>query len=234
LLALMHVGEGSPALEVIVFMIGASLASAAHLTKAGTRLLVQMSPEPFSNVAISFVEDIFAIGYTYLTLLHPQWSFFLTLLLMIGVVTCVPVLYRAVSMAVRSLGWRIAAALGAQGAQNPSKGLPIPVEVAYEELREEGEEVLWAGKVFAIRLPGVPRYKATHLILSNRAATFFYQRFFHRKHKRLLKDDVSRTVVHSKRLLALCIFWGAGSPWMVGLYRSLAGTLPSLWFPQKS
>ena len=55
MLALMQVGEASPALQVIVFMLGASLASVAHFTKAATRLVINASPEPFSNILVSVI-----------------------------------------------------------------------------------------------------------------------------------------------------------------------------------
>lgn len=230
LLAVMQVGEGSPALEVIVFMIGASLASATHLTKAGTRLLVQLSPEPFSTMILSFGEDILAIGYTYLTLRHPRWSFFLTILLVAGVAVSLPILFRTASLAIRGVGYRILSAFGVGLSRNCPLDLPFPVQSAYEGLREEGEEILWAGKVFAVKLPGVPRYAPVYMVLSDRAATFFYRRFFHRRHKTLPKAEISRTAVYPRKLLSLCVFYHACVPWTVGVYRSLERTLPSLWF----
>ncbi|HEU4463805.1 MAG TPA: DUF4126 domain-containing protein, partial [Gemmatimonadota bacterium] len=47
--------------------IGAS----THAAKAGTRLAVNASPEPASNIAISLAEDGFVIGLVLLLLTHP-------------------------------------------------------------------------------------------------------------------------------------------------------------------
>jgi len=42
-----------------------------HLTKAGTRAVANTSPEPFSNWALSFAEDIVAVGLTWMAVRHP-------------------------------------------------------------------------------------------------------------------------------------------------------------------
>jgi O-antigen/teichoic acid export membrane protein len=41
------------------------------LTKAGTRAAVNVSPEPFTNWALSFSEDIFVVGLTWFAVQHP-------------------------------------------------------------------------------------------------------------------------------------------------------------------
>ena len=41
---------------------------------AGTRVLVNHSPEPFSNIALSLCEDVTAIGGTWLAVTHPILS----------------------------------------------------------------------------------------------------------------------------------------------------------------
>ena len=47
-------------IKVIAFLIGGGTALASHGTKAAARVAVNHSPEPFSNVAVSFVEDALA------------------------------------------------------------------------------------------------------------------------------------------------------------------------------
>ena len=50
---------------------GGTLAAGGHLTKAGTRAAVNVSPEPFSNWAFSLAEDVFVIGLGLLALNYP-------------------------------------------------------------------------------------------------------------------------------------------------------------------
>ena len=47
------------------------MAASSHFTKAGTRVLANSSPEPFSNWALSIGEDTFVLGLAFLALRHP-------------------------------------------------------------------------------------------------------------------------------------------------------------------
>ncbi|RIV75841.1 DUF4126 domain-containing protein [Pelagerythrobacter aerophilus] len=58
LLALAIVDPADPATQVIAFLLGGGAAFAAHAGKAGARGVVNTSPEPVSNVAVSTVEDV--------------------------------------------------------------------------------------------------------------------------------------------------------------------------------
>lgn len=58
LLALAIVDPGDPATQAIAFILGGGGALLAHGGKAGARAVVNTSPEPFSNIAVSTVEDV--------------------------------------------------------------------------------------------------------------------------------------------------------------------------------
>ena len=70
LLALAIVNPQDPATQVIAFLLGGGGALLAHGGKAGARAVVNASPEPFSNIVVSSVEDVasaglLALAYTY-------------------------------------------------------------------------------------------------------------------------------------------------------------------------
>jgi hypothetical protein len=71
LIAVASMGHVSPQMEAIIALAGAGLAASTHLTKAGTRALVNTSPEPFSNWILSFSEDGFVIALGVLALNYP-------------------------------------------------------------------------------------------------------------------------------------------------------------------
>lgn len=71
MLAAGAVGDVTPALELTTALLGGTLAAASHATKTGTRLLVNTSPEPFSNWAASISEDLMVIGGLWVALTHP-------------------------------------------------------------------------------------------------------------------------------------------------------------------
>jgi len=71
LLALAIVDPSDPATQVIAFLLGGSAAFAAHAGKAGARGVVNTSPEPVSNVAVSTVEDVATAGLLWAAYEYP-------------------------------------------------------------------------------------------------------------------------------------------------------------------
>jgi hypothetical protein len=71
LIAVATVGDASPAVEGLVALVGGSLAATTHFSKAGTRAVVNTSPEPFSNWILSLAEDVFVVGLGVLALKYP-------------------------------------------------------------------------------------------------------------------------------------------------------------------
>ena len=57
--------------HAIVPAVGGGVALTSHGTKAVTRLAANTSPEPFSNIALSFMEDFIAVGSSVLMVFHP-------------------------------------------------------------------------------------------------------------------------------------------------------------------
>jgi hypothetical protein len=71
MLALAIVDPGDPATQAIAFLLGGGAALAAHGGKAGARAVVNASPEPFSNIAVSSAEDVASAGLLWLAYAHP-------------------------------------------------------------------------------------------------------------------------------------------------------------------
>jgi hypothetical protein len=71
-LAAASLGDASPAVIAVAAIAGGGIATSAHLTKAGTRALVNTSPEPFSNIAVSFAEEATVLGGLWAAWKHPE------------------------------------------------------------------------------------------------------------------------------------------------------------------
>ncbi|HEY0629123.1 MAG TPA: DUF4126 domain-containing protein [Sphingomicrobium sp.] len=71
LLSLAIIDAGDPAWQVGSFLLGGGSAFIAHAGKAGARTLVNTSPEPFSNVAVSTAEDVATGGLLALAIANP-------------------------------------------------------------------------------------------------------------------------------------------------------------------
>ena len=64
-------GDAGGATMTAAALLGGSLTAATHFTKSGTRAVVNTSPEPFSNVALSLGEDALVLGGAWLAVQHP-------------------------------------------------------------------------------------------------------------------------------------------------------------------
>jgi hypothetical protein len=71
LLALAIADPSDPTLQVVTLLLGGGAALLSHGAKAGTRVLANVSPEPFSNIALSTIEDVVTVGGLWLVLAHP-------------------------------------------------------------------------------------------------------------------------------------------------------------------
>jgi uncharacterized membrane protein YccF (DUF307 family) len=71
LLSLAIVDSADPAWQVASFLLGGGAALVAHAGKAGARTLVNASPEPYSNIAVSTMEDVTTAGLLTLAIANP-------------------------------------------------------------------------------------------------------------------------------------------------------------------
>jgi len=91
LIAVATLGDASPGVEGLVALLGGTVAAGSHLTKTSTRAVANTSPEPVSNWALSFGEDVFVVGLGYLALAHP-----IAALVVAGVLLTLIVIFAAV------------------------------------------------------------------------------------------------------------------------------------------
>ena len=82
--------------ELIAGLLGGTLATATHAMKAGSRVMINTSPEPFSNSIASITEDVAVIGGLWTALTHP-WVFVVALaLFVLLLVWLLPKLWRGI------------------------------------------------------------------------------------------------------------------------------------------
>jgi hypothetical protein len=104
ILAMKSVGDVSQAAELMAFMVGGTLAGVSHLTKSGSRVLINTSPEPFSNWAASITEDLAVIGGVWAALHYPVAFLVMLALFMMAAIWLLPRLWRAVRGVFRRIG----------------------------------------------------------------------------------------------------------------------------------
>ncbi len=64
-------GADSSTMATVAALLGGTLAATSHATKMTTRAAINTSPEPFSNIGMSLVEDGLVVGGLWLATTHP-------------------------------------------------------------------------------------------------------------------------------------------------------------------
>jgi len=101
MLAAGAVGHVDPAVAVAAGILGGGVAAATHATKAGARVLVNASPEPFSNWAVSLGEDVAVIAGLWAALHHPVLFLIALLLFLVLLVWLLPKLWQGIRLLFR-------------------------------------------------------------------------------------------------------------------------------------
>ncbi|MDX3538499.1 DUF4126 domain-containing protein [Streptomyces sp. MB09-01] len=65
-------GQSGSLSDIAAGAIGGSTALASHFVKAGTRMAINTSPEPFTNVAMSIAEDLGVAGLVTFAMFNPE------------------------------------------------------------------------------------------------------------------------------------------------------------------
>jgi hypothetical protein len=94
LIAVAALGDASPTLEAVIALLGGTVAAGSHFTKAGTRVAANASPEPFSNWALSLLEDVFVVGLGFVTLKYPLIALVVSALMLLTMVVAARWIWR--------------------------------------------------------------------------------------------------------------------------------------------
>ncbi len=102
ILAAGAVGEIGPAAQLAAAIAGGALAAGSHAAKAGTRVLINTSPEPFTNWFASVGEDVAVIVGLWTALHNPVLFIVLLVLLILLMIWLLPKLWRSIK---KVFGW---------------------------------------------------------------------------------------------------------------------------------
>jgi hypothetical protein len=94
ILSVAALGQMDPAWTTIAALLGGTLAASAHFTKAGSRALINTSPEPFSNWAASVSEEAVVATGLWAAFFHPWLWFVLLALFLVLTIWLLPKLWR--------------------------------------------------------------------------------------------------------------------------------------------
>ena len=96
LLAMGAINSNDPLTATLVALLGGTLAGATHFTKAGSRALINTSPEPVSNMVASFGEEGTFLFGGWLALVHPAIFLVFIVLFIVVLIWLLPKLWKGV------------------------------------------------------------------------------------------------------------------------------------------
>ena len=93
-LAATALGDLDPVVKIGAILLSGAIALSSHSAKAGTRLLANHSPEPFSNIGLSLGEDALVVGGVWAAITHPVVTLVIVILLLAIIIWTLPKLIR--------------------------------------------------------------------------------------------------------------------------------------------
>jgi hypothetical protein len=195
-LALRVLGATEPTYEVIIALLAGGVALTAHGAKAGTRLLVNGSPEPFSNIAVSLVEDVGVLGGLTLMYAHPAIAFVVFTCLIATILYLLPIILRIARTKLWLIWKKLSAAAGSEKVELRAD-IPAYAAIQLAELNTGGARVSWAAECLTGASKVLPAHARGNLVALEDEPTRLYfvgRRGWKKISKRLELEgyDVSR------------------------------------------
>ncbi len=143
-LAVETLGHPNTLFDVLFGIFAGSLTFTAHSVKAGTRLMVNQSPEPFSNVGVSLGEEAFVVAALALLWSSPMVALLCLVVAFSAAIYCLPGVWRAIRIRI----WFIIQKLNQPAELALEEGFPrrLPANHAhlFRRLTGGGRTLAWA------------------------------------------------------------------------------------------
>ena len=162
LLAVQTLGHPGPVFDVLIALLAGSVTFTTHSVKAGTRLMVNQSPEPFSNVGVSLLENVFVGAGFALLWSHPIPALVVLLLFFAVALYFLPRIWRTIRIRI----WFIRQKLNqpSAGAQSRlQRRLPHRYEHILRRLSRTTPQVAWAAPCISVKSPKIPGNRSGYL-----------------------------------------------------------------------
>jgi hypothetical protein len=104
LLAMGAINSIDPVIASVAALLGGSLTAMTHATKAGSRAIINTSPEPFSNITTSFGEEGLVLGGGWLALMHPMVFIGVLIFFVFVMLWLLPKLWRGIQSILGNIG----------------------------------------------------------------------------------------------------------------------------------
>ena len=213
LLAIQVLGHPTPAFTVMVALLAGGTSLVTHTAKSATRLASNTSPEPFSNIALSFGEDVAVFGGLALIYHNPLLALSIFALAIAAFLYFAPKVLRAMKAKI----WLALRKLNGPANFSAPEHLPLnfPSRLAAVFSRQNilGETIAWAAPCISGRGRRIPPNLFGALVATNEEPRKLH--FVARKNGRPFAQTIDldgSMVSHEPKFLSenLIIFPAAG------------------------
>lgn len=173
-LALQAASDYGPEAKLLAMFVGAALGLGSHATKAGTRLLVNTSPEPVSNSIVSVAEDFGVVGLLALMYTYPWVALGVVLFLIALMAVITP-------LSLRMIRFLLAGVAGAMGSAFGSYDAPLSAVPDWLAAKVSGAEGTAPPRVYPCysrKVPGAPSLQSGYLVVRPEGLHFAFRTLF--------------------------------------------------------
>ncbi len=143
-LAVAAMGEANPVFEVTAALLAGSMALSSHVAKAGTRLLANTSPEPFTNIGLSLAEDGIVLGGLSLIAWSPLIALGTATVLFIAIIAVLPMLLRSIRRHIWFAWRKLKCPADDQKPDAPETALPARWDTLLRRSHSSKNAITWA------------------------------------------------------------------------------------------
>jgi Domain of unknown function (DUF4126) len=169
-LAIRVLGTPDPVFDVIAALLAGSVSLMTHGMKAGTRLVANHSPEPFSNIALSVGEDVVVIGGLALIWHDPVLALIVFSVILLGIVYFGPKLWRAVKVNAWLIWKKVTSPAVDHLETELPKVLPHELDIAHFSVNPGRDPIAWAVPCISTSARNIPGNFFGHLIATDGGA----------------------------------------------------------------
>ncbi len=155
-LAIQVLGNSNPVFDVIVGLMAGSVTLGAHAVKAGTRLAVNASPEPFTNVALSVTEDVAVLGGLAITVLNPLFMLAASIFVLSLSLYLIPKIFRFLRLKFSLLWHKLNERRHPGEASELPRSLTPEADIAFHRANADKRSIAWAVPAITARVAGLP------------------------------------------------------------------------------
>jgi len=171
-LAVKALGSTDPVFDVVIALLAGGVSLTTHATKAGTRLLVNTSPEPFTNILVSLGEDVGVLSGLALISWNPGIAFLVFLCITLMLLWLAPKIFRSFFTTLW-LAWK---KITHSGATSPQIYLNLPAEAdqALAKITSKPETIKWSVYCLSGRGIKTGSNRFGYLVATNEAKNTLY------------------------------------------------------------